>query len=668
MEDLMKQTTMKKIFAIIALCCFTCIGSAQTDAKQRFEQLRSRQQRMFVQKRSQQQQRFDQIRRDQNKRYVEFMRKNWEKMGISPAIQQVQEEEFVPMVYQADSISQENETSLVVIHENIQAISHDSIEINSIHEIQSDQSEVSTIASHLEQDTILLPDVELDTVGMQEKIDTPVLNRVIVNDILMDSILNDIAEKPQMNVDSVLVHDTILPIEKKDMVPAVTTLDTVFEIATVDTISESKFMDDTIADTPLENDTIVKNEMNAIVDTNLISQRDPIMIEEQILYLPDPEPQPQPIVPIMPIQQDVKRVDAILFGTKVSIEVPVKNNLSLKSVTESSIADVWEQLTDSTFDIAITSCLANRDNLNLCDWGYFRLVQSFAKELYGDTNEAVLFTAYILAQSGYKVRVARSEYSVYMLLASHYEIYGLPFFTLDDERFYLIDGQGETNLYICDAMYDKEQKLSLRINAEQRLNYKPSDIRTLISKKGVSAIVRVNKNMIDFFSDYPAGCKIDDLGTKWSTHVTTPLDNSIKQELYPQLVPFVTNQTAWQSVNLLLNWTQTAFDYKYDNEVWGEDRVFFTAETLHYPYSDCEDRSILFATLVRDLLGLEVVLLYFPNHLATAVHIPDDMHEVDHVMYNNKRFAICDPTFINAPAGKQMPCFKGVKPQVIVID
>ena len=26
--------------------------------------------------------------------------------------------------------------------------------------------------------------------------------------------INDIAEKPQMNVDSVLVHDTILPIEK----------------------------------------------------------------------------------------------------------------------------------------------------------------------------------------------------------------------------------------------------------------------------------------------------------------------------------------------------------------------------------------------------------------------------------------------------------------------
>ena len=30
----------------------------------------------------------------------------------------------------------------------------------------------------------------------------------------------------------------------------------------------------------------------------------------------------------------------------------------------------------------------------------------------------------------------------------------------------------------------------------------------------------------------------------------------------------------------------------------------------YYPYSDCEDRSILFARLVKDLLGLDVVMWF----------------------------------------------------------
>ena len=42
-------------------------------------------------------------------------------------------------------------------------------------------------------------------------------------------------------------------------------------------------------------------------------------------------------------------------------------------------------------------------------------------------------------------------------------------------------------------------------------------------------------------------------------------------------------------------------------------------EPLFYPYSDCEDHSVLFAYLVRELPGLEVIGLDYPGHVATAV-------------------------------------------------
>ena len=74
-----------------------------------------------------------------------------------------------------------------------------------------------------------------------------------------------------------------------------------------------------------------------------------------------------------------------------------------------------------------------------------------------------------------------------------------------------------------------------------------------------------------------------------------------------------------EAVERLLNLLQTGLTYGYDSEVWGCDRAFFAEETLYYPFCDCEDRAILLSRLVRDLLGLETILVYYPGHLAMAV-------------------------------------------------
>lgn len=648
---------MKKIFVLIILCSMAIGGYTQTDAKKRFEELRARQKQSFVKKRSQQQQRFDQIRREQNKRYIEFMRKNWEKMGISPALEQKQEEKFVPMTYELDTMETVNETSIVAILDTIPIVPNDTLKEETIVSVPDVQVDVDNEpATTLEQyvDAAIELDMALALLEAASNTNVSLVDTIVEEDEQVDSPEKESIANPDVET---IIETKIESIE----------VDTVLLVSddTIPTISSNDSM-------PLlsSNDTMPISNMDTIsVDTlSQVASVTPVLVEDEVLFIPEPEPQPQPMVPIMPIEQPTKKMEFTLYGTHLSVNVPIDYDIQLRAINEADIANVWEQLTDSAFDIAITSCIEKREQLKLCDWAYLRMVQTIGKSLYGESNEAIVFAAYIMSQTGYKVRMARSEKAVYMLLASHYEIYGLPFFMIDGERFYLVDGAGETSLYICEAMYDKEQKLSLRISDEQYLAFNPSSERTLVSKKGISTTVRVNRNSIEFYDDYPTGYMIDDIGTKWSTHVTTPLEQSVKHELYPQLSPLLKEQTSWQAVNTLLNWVQTAFEYKFDNEVWGEDRVFFASETLHYPYSDCEDRSILFSTLVRDLLGLDVVLLYFPNHLATAVHIPNDTHDCDYVEYNNKRFVVCDPTFMNAPAGKQMPCFNGVKAQVIVIN
>lgn len=99
---------------------------------------------------------------------------------------------------------------------------------------------------------------------------------------------------------------------------------------------------------------------------------------------------------------------------------------------------------------------------------------------------------------------------------------------------------------------------------------------------------------------------------------------------------------------------QTAFEYKTDEEQFGGKRSLFADESLYYPYCDCEDRSILLSILVRDLVGLDVVLLQFPGHLATAVKFNEEV-EGDWLDLEDGRYVVCDPTYIGAPVGMAMP-------------
>jgi len=99
---------------------------------------------------------------------------------------------------------------------------------------------------------------------------------------------------------------------------------------------------------------------------------------------------------------------------------------------------------------------------------------------------------------------------------------------------------------------------------------------------------------------------------------------------------------------------------------FGKENYLFPEETLYYPYSDCEDRSILFAWLVHSLLGMDVIGLDYPGHVATAVQFKGNVGG-DAIQYNGRRYVVADPTYINASVGMTMPDFKNAKPGVIEI-
>ncbi|MEG1700751.1 MAG: hypothetical protein RR270_05655, partial [Alistipes sp.] len=144
------------------------------------------------------------------------------------------------------------------------------------------------------------------------------------------------------------------------------------------------------------------------------------------------------------------------------------------------------------------------------------------------------------------------------------------------------------------------------------------------------------------------------------------LSDHTKESLYPVLITAIAKKSESEAANILINFVQTAFEYQTDQEQFGVERSLFADETLYYPYSDCEDRAILYSVLVRELLGLETVLLHYPNHLATAVCFKNDVSG-DYIDLDGRRYIVCDPTYEGADIGHTMPGMDNQTAEIIML-
>lgn len=391
---------------------------------------------------------------------------------------------------------------------------------------------------------------------------------------------------------------------------------------------------------------------------------------DEIIPIPQPEPQPQPIEPIEEKGTPVVEVyfHFTFYQTEIKVRLADSDKFQMKGCSENDVAEVWELLSQAKYAPLINDCLIIRSQYALCDWAYLGMLRQLADSFLGkNTNESTMLTAFLYCQSGYKMRMARSNGKLYMLFASKHTIYKQPYFTIDNETYYPLKCP-EKKLEICQVSYPHEKEMSLYIKSNQKLGYTQTSGRRLNAKKYPDMLVETstNQNLIDFYRTYPSSEINQDFMTRWAMYANTPLCQETSKTLYGKLKASIAGLCEKEAVGKLLNFVQTAFPYEYDNKIWGGDRAFFAEETLYYPYCDCEDRSILFSRLVRDLLHLDVILVYYPGHLATAVAFTGNVTG-DYLQINGKKYTVCDPTYINAPVGSTMPGMDNQKAKVILL-
>lgn len=350
------------------------------------------------------------------------------------------------------------------------------------------------------------------------------------------------------------------------------------------------------------------------------------------------------------------------YGTACSASLAPGQRFRLGSLQENSVANAWERLSGGSYDAVVRECAGLKQDLRLNDWGYYDLVRTLGDTFCGSkTAESIVLQSFLMAEAGYKVRLARGDNKLFLLLAITDQVYGRPYFKIGKEVFYILDDVPRASSYsICNFTIPGERSLTMALPEPPALAYQAAAPATRKSdQESISTTVTVNRNLMDFYSGYPP--------SYWSVYAATELTAHTREQLYPALRAAISGKTGPEAANILLHYLHRAFPYKSDEAQFGVERTLFAEEMFRYPYSDCEDRSILFARLVRDLLGLKVVLLYYPAHIATAVCFADEV-KGDYLKLGNARYVICDPTYIGSDVGDAMPDLKGVTAQVVKID
>ena len=373
-----------------------------------------------------------------------------------------------------------------------------------------------------------------------------------------------------------------------------------------------------------------------------------------------PQPKPEPETPEKPVPAK-PAFTFTFYGQDCSAPLEDKHRFTLQGIDENRVADAWTRLSSDDYLPVVAACLEYRSRLHLCDWGYVRFVEQLASAFFpaDRLNEARLLQMYILTHSGYKVRIARAGDKLALLLPSKETIYEYPFLTIDGCRYYIVDSSlKEASFKVYNRKFPNEQFFLLQISEEPLLPVRAAASRRLqLRCDNLAADISVNKNLIDFYDNYP-------LSNNWDIYSKASLSEYAKKQLYPVLRQAIDGKDKTTAANTLLHFVQTAFKYRTDAKQFGRERALFADETLFYPYSDCEDRAILYSILVRELLELDVVLVHYPGHLAAAVHF-DEAISGDYLNIDGKRYTICDPTYINADIGESMPQYKQAKVKVL---
>lgn len=368
-----------------------------------------------------------------------------------------------------------------------------------------------------------------------------------------------------------------------------------------------------------------------------------------------------PLPSSLPISIPAHQLEKRFYGVTIAWNKPEFHLPHLAGVTEAEIANYWTALAKLPYDSWATQLMHWKSALKLNGWGLYLLInEAFTVYAPGGTkNEQVIFTVFTLNQLGYRAKIGRVEQELLPLIAFECNLFNTSFFIYGKTVYSVVNREHKDLSLVqsCRMEYGGATKL-LDMSVQSSPLLAPAVITKTVKDKKRSYELCFNKNLVDWYATYPC--------VDFFIYAEAAPDKNFLQSVKQQIQPVIEGLSQEQAVNELLHFVQFAFDYMTDEKQYGYERWFFAEETLASSHSDCEDRAILFAQLVRTLLDMPVVLIYYSGrHLATAVKFHNPQMKGDYITVDGQKYLLCDPTYIGADIGMSMPSVRTIPAEVI---
>lgn len=367
-----------------------------------------------------------------------------------------------------------------------------------------------------------------------------------------------------------------------------------------------------------------------------------------------------PKVPQTPSNPSTPQIKFTLYGLSMAVPAP-KLDATLKASSQQEAVELWKQIHASDTKSCVEGLQQLSSTYRLGDWCTFKAVEKYCTVwAKGNVGAARVMMQYLMLNMGYDVRMSVAGNDVYLMLPFKQKVYSNTYIPMGKTNYYVYPNSMPANsrIYSC-ALPEGEdcgRQMDLIVNPAYRLPRNNQSFE--FSYGGLSVHGDVNKNVIALQQEYPS--------MDIYCYAASMTDAEVRNAVVGQLKEQLKGVGEAESANALLHFVQSAFKYQTDGQQFGEgvEKSFFFDETLYFPYCDCEDRSIFYAYLVREILGLDVLLVGYPGHECTAVALSEAPDNATGFIYRNRTYYICDPTYIGADIGVCMPDYEDLVPEV----
>lgn len=330
-----------------------------------------------------------------------------------------------------------------------------------------------------------------------------------------------------------------------------------------------------------------------------------------------------------------------LYGHTVNFSFQ-KQALSLSSPLST---EMLTSAVKANSDEEVNHLLMQLDSISVCfgldDIAYLLFLEKVSKSVYSDFFESNVFKYTLLKQKGYRTMLGYSTDYITVYGQLDFKVHNVAF--VEYNHLVYTDVSFKQNLEPChEQLFEAPiagRAITMNESRPPFFNAESSTYKIHFEYEGMNYHFQgnLNKSLLAYYKELPA----IEFG---QVYLNYQLSKQAKESLISSLKESTRNMFPSKQIDFLLQFAQTAFVYKKDYEWMGVEKFAFPEEVLANQFADCEDKSVLFAYLAKEVLDLPSVALiyYVDNHLNVGVAF--NHKSAYNFIYNNQKYLVCEPS------------------------